>query len=120
MRAIQPDLPVEGSEILCEIQGHEKSTWSVSYNARVNSHPDSATLEAYREVMFRQSSTVRAFGNSFGLALGAAVLLMAVAIPLGYFLTWRSSPSLKLLNVVVELPYRRNQLVCPLSTTYYC
>ena len=66
---------------------------------------ETATLEAYREVIFRQAGTLRAFTNSFFLASGAAALLMAVAIPLGYFITWRRSPVLLALNLVAELPY---------------
>jgi len=66
---------------------------------------ETATLEAYREVMFRQSSTLRAFTNSFGLALGASLVLMAIAIPLAYFLSWRRSPLLRALELVAELPY---------------
>ena len=64
-----------------------------------------ATLEAYREVMFRQTGTLRAFTNSFFLATGAAALLLAAAIPLAYFIMWRRSPVLAALNLVAELPY---------------
>ena len=65
----------------------------------------SATLEAYREVMFRQTGTLRAFSNSFLLATGAAAVLLAAAIPLGYFIMWRRSAGLAVLNLVAELPY---------------
>ncbi len=64
-----------------------------------------ATLEAYREVMFRQAGTLRAFTNSFFLAAGAAALLMLIAVPLGYFIAWRRSPVLQTLNLIAELPY---------------
>ncbi len=67
--------------------------------------PDTATLEAYREVLFRQSATLRAFTNSFVLAAGAAALLMVAAIPLAYFLSWRRSPVLRILDLAAELPY---------------
>jgi len=66
---------------------------------------DTATIEAYTEVMFRQSSTLRAFTNSLVLALGAATLLMGIAIPLAYFLSWRRSPLLQVLSLIAELPY---------------
>ncbi len=66
---------------------------------------ESATLEAYTEVILRQTVTLRAFRNSFLLAGGAAVVLLAVAIPLGYFLSWRKSRMLGLLNLAAELPY---------------
>lgn len=64
-----------------------------------------ATLEAYREVILRQTGTLRAFTNSFFLAAGAAALLLAAAIPLGYFIMWRRSPVLAALNLAAELPY---------------
>lgn len=65
----------------------------------------SVTLENYVEVLFRQSVTVRAFANSFFLAGAAALILVAVAGPLGYFLVWRRSPLLRALELVAELPY---------------
>ncbi len=74
-----------------------------SYGVPLATH--TATLEAYREVIFHQAATLRAFTNSFSLAIGAALLLMAVAIPLGYFIAWRRSPVVTALNLVAELPY---------------
>ena len=67
--------------------------------------PQSATLEAYLEVMFRQQVTIRAFTNSFLLAGGAALVLVAAAVPLGYFIAWRRNRLLRLLNLLAELPY---------------
>ncbi|MBT6276929.1 MAG: iron ABC transporter permease [Chromatiales bacterium] len=67
---------------------------------------DSATIEAYREVVLRQSVTVRAFTNSMGLALGAAVALTLVAVPLGYLVVFRRHSKLvKAANLAAELPY---------------
>lgn len=63
------------------------------------------TLENYAEVMFRQAVTIRAFTNSFVLAGGAAIVLVAAAMPLGYFLVWRRLPVMRLLNLAAELPY---------------
>ncbi|MEX0759981.1 MAG: iron ABC transporter permease, partial [Tistlia sp.] len=63
------------------------------------------TLGNYVEVLFRQAVTLRAFANSFVLAGAAALLLVAVAGPLGYFLVWRRSPLLRGLELVAELPY---------------
>jgi iron(III) transport system permease protein len=63
------------------------------------------TVEAYREVLLQQSSTLRAFLNSGLLAGGAAAVLLCISIPLGYFLAWRQSRLLRLLNLAAELPY---------------
>jgi iron(III) transport system permease protein len=67
--------------------------------------PDTASLEAYREVILRQAATARAFGNSFLLAGGAAIVLMLVAIPLGYFIAWRRSATTRFLDIAAETPY---------------
>jgi iron(III) transport system permease protein len=66
---------------------------------------DTATLQNYAEVMLRQAVTIRAFSNSFLLAGGAALVLMAVCVPLGYFLAWHRLPVLRLLDLAAELPY---------------
>lgn len=66
---------------------------------------ETATLEAYREVIFRQEVTGRAFRNSFILAGGAAIVLMFVAIPLGYFIAWRRSGMTRFLDIAAETPY---------------
>ena len=65
----------------------------------------SMTFENYVEVMFRQAVTGRAFTNSFILAAGAALCLVLVSVPLGYFLVWRRIALLKFLNLAAELPY---------------
>ena len=65
----------------------------------------SATLDNYVEVMFRQSVTIRAFSNSFMLAGSAALVLTVIAIPLAYFIVWRPSPVVRVLNLIAELPY---------------
>lgn len=64
-----------------------------------------STLDNYVEVMFRQAVTIRAFTNSFVLAGSAAIVLVMVAMPLGYFLVWRQLSVMKLLNLAAELPY---------------
>lgn len=66
---------------------------------------ETATLEAYSEVIFRQEVTGRAFRNSFVLAGGAAIVLMFVAIPLGYFIAWRRSGVTRFLDIAAETPY---------------
>ena len=65
----------------------------------------SMTFDNYVEVMFRQSVTIRAFTNSFLLAGGAALVLVAVTVPLAYFIVWRNYPVLRVLNLAAELPY---------------
>ena len=67
--------------------------------------PETVTLANYHEVMFRQASTIRAFTNSFFLASGAAVVLVFIAVPLAYLVSWRGSAMLKILNFAAELPY---------------
>ncbi|MCP5150955.1 MAG: iron ABC transporter permease [Ectothiorhodospiraceae bacterium] len=66
---------------------------------------DTLTFDNYVEVMLRQSVTIRAFVNSFSLAAGAALVLVAITIPLGYFLVWRRSRLLGVLDALAELPY---------------
>ncbi len=64
-----------------------------------------ATLDNYVEVLIRQDVTRRAFANSTLLAGGAALVLMALALPLGYFIVWRASRVARALRPVIELPY---------------
>ncbi|MFO7309301.1 MAG: iron ABC transporter permease [Pseudomonadota bacterium] len=65
----------------------------------------SATLENYAYVMFDHAASRRAFANSFGLSAAAAVVIVVVSVPLAYFLVWRRSRMLRLLNLAAELPY---------------
>lgn len=64
-----------------------------------------ATFEAFREVMFVQPSTIRAFQNSFVLSVGAAIVLVLLCLPLAYVMVRRSSNLTKLINLLVEVPY---------------
>ncbi len=43
--------------------------------------------------------------NSFLLAAAAAVIIIAISVVLAYFLVWRRSVLLSLLNLAAELPY---------------
>jgi iron(III) transport system permease protein len=65
----------------------------------------SATLDNYRFVLFEHAAARRAFGNSFGLSAAAAVLIVAIAVPLAYFLVWRRNRALRILNFFTEIPY---------------
>jgi len=63
------------------------------------------TFSAYFEMLAHQESTARAFTNSIGLASAAALILMAIALPLGYRLgqlplRWRSIAA-----SVIEVPF---------------
>ncbi|MGI3170731.1 ABC transporter permease [Pseudooceanicola sp. C21-150M6] len=51
--------------------------------------PETVTTENFREVLIRQASTLRAFGNSTLAAGGAAAIIAALAILIGYFVTRR-------------------------------
>ena len=74
-----------------------------SAGVALNAH--SATLENFRFVLFEHAAARRAFGNSFTLAAAAAIMIVAVAIPLAYFLVWRRSRLLRFVNVITEIPY---------------
>jgi iron(III) transport system permease protein len=64
-----------------------------------------ASLDSYRFVLFGHAAAHRAFVNSFALALAAAIAIVVIALPLGYFLAWRRSRMLRALSLVVEMPY---------------
>ncbi|HEX8009537.1 MAG TPA: iron ABC transporter permease [Casimicrobiaceae bacterium] len=64
-----------------------------------------ATLDNFRFVLFGHDAARRAFVNSFGMSITAAVAIVLLAVPLAYFLVWRSSRFLRAVNVVTELPY---------------
>lgn len=65
----------------------------------------SATLDNYAFVLFEHDAARRALVNSFGMSATAAIAIVLIAVPLGYFLVWRRSPLLRFVNVVTELPY---------------
>ena len=65
----------------------------------------SATLDNYRFVLFEHAAARRAFRNSFGLSIAAALLIAVLAVPLAYFMVWRRTRLLRWLNLIAELPY---------------
>jgi iron(III) transport system permease protein len=67
--------------------------------------PESATLAAYAFVLLEHGPTRRALVNSAALAAGAATVLTAVTVPLGYLLVWRRTPVLRALAALAEVPY---------------
>lgn len=66
---------------------------------------ETATLKAWAEVLFRQPVTQRAYLNSLGLALAAAVILMVVAVPLAWVIARRPTRLTRALDLLVDLPY---------------
>ena len=64
-----------------------------------------ATLDNYAFVLFEHDAAKRAFRNSFGLSALAAVVIVLIAVPLAYFLVWKRSRVLRMVNLVTELPY---------------
>jgi len=66
---------------------------------------DSATLDNYRFALLQQDATIRAFRNSFMLALMTAIVSAAVAVPLAYLVTLRNDPIARALDVAADAPY---------------
>jgi iron(III) transport system permease protein len=64
-----------------------------------------ATLENFRFVLFDHAASKRAFVNSFALSAIASIAIVSVAVPLAYFLVWRRSRLLRIVNLVTEVPY---------------
>jgi len=56
-------------------------------------------------VLFEHAAARRAFVNSFGMSAAAALAIVGVAVPLAYFLVWRRSRLLRVVNIVTEVPY---------------
>lgn len=64
-----------------------------------------ASFENYLYVLVEFPASHRAFRNSLLLAGSAAALIVAVGAPLGYYLAWRGSRALKILDFTTEIPY---------------
>jgi iron(III) transport system permease protein len=64
-----------------------------------------ATGANFAYVILEHAASRRALFNSFALSLAAAVIVIVASVVLAYFLVWRRSPLLRILNVVTELPY---------------
>ena len=64
-----------------------------------------ATLANYDYVLFEHAAAKRAFANSFGMSATAALVIVLIAVPLAYFLVWRRSRLLRILNLAAEMPY---------------
>lgn len=64
-----------------------------------------ATLSNYHFVLVEHDAVRRALRNSFGLSAAAAIAIVLIAVPLAYFLVWRRSRLLRVINLVTEMPY---------------
>jgi iron(III) transport system permease protein len=64
-----------------------------------------ATLANFAEVLWRQDVTRRAFANSTVLALGAAFVLMLLAVPLAYLISWRHGWVSRATHLAAQVPY---------------
>ncbi|MEQ8965070.1 MAG: iron ABC transporter permease [Azospirillaceae bacterium] len=67
--------------------------------------PGTATLEHYRDVLFDNDATRRAFVNSFALAGAAAVATGAIAVPIAFLAVRRRSRVARLLDGVADAPF---------------
>ena len=66
---------------------------------------DTVTLQAWTGVLLRQPVTTRAFANSFGLAIGAAVVLMLLCLPLAWLMERNPTRLSRLFDSLLDLPY---------------
>lgn len=66
---------------------------------------DTVTFDQWREVLFRQPVTARAFANSFGLATGASVALMVICLPLAWLMERRRTRLARIFDSLLDLPY---------------
>ena len=66
---------------------------------------DTATFNAWIEVLFVQPVTRRAYANSLFLAITAAAILLAICLPLAWLMERRANRVSKLLDALIDLPY---------------
>ncbi|KEO57500.1 ABC transporter permease [Thioclava indica] len=66
---------------------------------------DTATFNAWIEVLFVQPVTRRAYANSLFLAITAAAILLAICLPLAWLMERRAYRVSKLLDALIDLPY---------------
>ena len=66
---------------------------------------DTVSLRAYEQILFHQSVTFRAFGNSILLAAAAALILACICLPLAYLFVRFPSRSNAFLQGLIDIPY---------------
>lgn len=66
---------------------------------------DTLSLEGWYEALFRQPATTRAFINSFGLSVGAALLLVVLCLPLVWLMERHPTALGRLFDSLLDLPY---------------
>ncbi|SMR72921.1 iron(III) transport system permease protein [Aliiroseovarius halocynthiae] len=66
---------------------------------------DTITLSSWYEALFRQPATSRAFVNSFSLSIGAALVLIAICLPLAWLMERNPTRLGHLFDSLVDLPY---------------
>lgn len=63
------------------------------------------SLRAYEEILFRQSMTLKALGNSMFLATASAFGLLTISVPAAYLMTRRKGALAGVLGILIEIPY---------------
>ena len=63
------------------------------------------TLANYVNALFNHASIRNAFATSFVLTITAVVALSVIALVLAYFISWRKSPVVRLVQMAAELSY---------------
>ena len=66
---------------------------------------ETATFKAWHEALLVQPVTRRAYANSLFLAVAAALILMAICLPLAWLMERRPSRITRLLDGLIDLPY---------------
>jgi iron(III) transport system permease protein len=66
---------------------------------------ETLSFSGWHEALFRQPVTMRAFSNSFMLAASAAIVLMALCLPLAWMMQRRPSTLTRFIDSIVDLPY---------------
>lgn len=66
---------------------------------------DTITLASWHEALFRQPATSRAFFNSFSLSIGAALVLIAICLPLAWLMERNPTRLGRIFDSLVDLPY---------------
>ncbi|MEB2843306.1 ABC transporter permease subunit [Rhizobiales bacterium RZME27] len=79
------------------------SSLAPAYGVPLNA--STATLDAYREVLFKQTITRTAFFNSVTLSLTTAIGLLVVTVLTGYYLVRSKSRLAPVLSALAEIPY---------------